>query len=78
MTSTYRWQPYDEGSAFIGEAPTEVDPGLTPDTDIDPLELERAKYSAFCGGRLVSILLSDNGLHSLVQEDLGLLLHHAF
>eukprot|EP00959_Pyramimonas_sp_CCMP1952_P110126 2304218-Pyramimonas_sp.AAC.1 len=78
MTSTYRWQPYDEGSVFIGETPTEVDPGLTPGNDIDPLELEQAKYSAFCGGRLISTLLSDNGCHSLVQEDLALLLHHAF
>eukprot|EP00959_Pyramimonas_sp_CCMP1952_P223838 4680417-Pyramimonas_sp.AAC.1 len=78
MTSTYRWQQYDEGSVFIGEAPAEVDPGLTPGPDIDPLELAQAKYSAFCGGPLVSTLLSDNGWYSFVQEDLGFLLHHAF
>eukprot|EP00959_Pyramimonas_sp_CCMP1952_P015934 336886-Pyramimonas_sp.AAC.1 len=54
------------------------DPGLTPGNDIDPLELAQARYSAFCGGRLISIFLSDNGWRSLVQEDLGLLLHHAF
>eukprot|EP00959_Pyramimonas_sp_CCMP1952_P321563 6728908-Pyramimonas_sp.AAC.1 len=54
------------------------DPGMTPGNDVGPFELDHAKYSVFCGGRLVSTLLSDNGRHSLVQEDLGLLLHHAF
>eukprot|EP00959_Pyramimonas_sp_CCMP1952_P348076 7290683-Pyramimonas_sp.AAC.1 len=57
----------------MGETPTEVDPGFTPGNEIDPLELAQAKYSAFCGGRLVSPLLSDSAWHSLIQEDLGLL-----
>eukprot|EP00959_Pyramimonas_sp_CCMP1952_P392671 8227873-Pyramimonas_sp.AAC.1 len=44
------------------------DPGLTPGAAVDPLELAQARYSAFC----------DNGWHGIIQEDLGLLLHHAF
>eukprot|EP00959_Pyramimonas_sp_CCMP1952_P071697 1497576-Pyramimonas_sp.AAC.1 len=41
------------------------DPGLTPGAAVDPLELAQAKYSAFCGGRLVSTLLSDmDGMRS--------------
>eukprot|EP00959_Pyramimonas_sp_CCMP1952_P334116 6997232-Pyramimonas_sp.AAC.1 len=65
MTNTYRWQPYNEGSIFIGETPSGGDPGLTPGPDLDPLELDQAKSSACCGGRLVSTLLSDNGWYSL-------------
>eukprot|EP00959_Pyramimonas_sp_CCMP1952_P020827 439287-Pyramimonas_sp.AAC.1 len=54
------------------------DPGLTPGAAVDPLELAKAKYSAFCGGRLVAALLSDSGWHGIIQEGSGLLLHHAF
>eukprot|EP00959_Pyramimonas_sp_CCMP1952_P107692 2251779-Pyramimonas_sp.AAC.1 len=53
-------------------------PGITPGSAIDPPELAQAKYSAFFGGRLVSAFLSDSGWHGIIQEDLGLLLHHAF
>eukprot|EP00959_Pyramimonas_sp_CCMP1952_P270688 5658755-Pyramimonas_sp.AAC.1 len=45
---------------------------------LDPLELPQAKYNAFCGGRLVKALLFERGWMGIAQEDLGMLLIHAF
>eukprot|EP00959_Pyramimonas_sp_CCMP1952_P058417 1220260-Pyramimonas_sp.AAC.1 len=45
---------------------------------MDPLELAQAIYSALCGGRMVSALLSESGWHGIKQEDLGMLFHHVF
>eukprot|EP00959_Pyramimonas_sp_CCMP1952_P472528 9500188-Pyramimonas_sp.AAC.1 len=73
-----QWQPYEEGTIRPSEIPTGDEPGATPGSLLDPLELPQAKYSAFCGGRLARAIISWRGWMGMVQEDFGMLLVHTF
>eukprot|EP00959_Pyramimonas_sp_CCMP1952_P171280 3579201-Pyramimonas_sp.AAC.1 len=56
-----QWQPCEEGGVHSSEFPKGDEPGATPGSMLDPVELPQAKCSALCGGQLVKALLSERG-----------------